>query len=434
MDKTIQELIKFKKNNWFYDKLSISKEIFFNSQCMYLDSAKLIKEHLYISTGHRSLKQVGNNKENYNIQSYNDIEIRVDVREMENCQLDLFVLQFNDMQKVKGQSFLLQNGKNKFDLKRETSAKYIKIAVRIKNIENEEKISFSLCNLILLDYQGEPISIQKTSIPSSRFMQKDDINELIFDKYVQYNFKQNEFDYDMVTHFKKDSDKLVIFYNGAVDVVKTPPPVFQRWSWLEKMPYSSMVIMDPTIYKLMQKNQDNTYIGWYQGDKERFVLENIVDIVKDFAQKLDVSNDDILFYGSSAGGFASLMSAAMIPNSKACVVNPQVDILEYHKKNVTILLKHLEQDLAEAKKDTRLNVVKFYQQKDIYPQIYFKQNTKDKLHFEKHFKLIEGLYKDKQNDIHIELMDDTRGHSAIPLFDEAYSDIEKTFEIFSTIS
>jgi hypothetical protein len=157
----------------------------------------------------------------------------------------------------------------------------------------------------------------------------------------------------------------------------------------------------------------------------------MVEEVKKVMNMLEISSENVIFYGSIAGGFASLIASTMLKGSKACVVNPQVNVLKYYKNGVKILLSHLDINTYEATQKATLNCIKFFESQDYFPEIYYKQNKQDALHYKKHFKYLENFYFDNNitNKLHTILTDDKRGHSAIPLFDEAFLDIEKTFDL-----
>ena len=250
---------------------------------------------------------------------------------------------------------------------------------------------------------------------------------ITYGEYLHHVIKFNGFRTDILSHYKINSDKLVVFFNGAINTKKMASPVFQRWSWLKELPYSSLIIADPTIYKMEKELEDDSMIGWYQGSTERFVIKDIVKLIEAIKNKLNINSENIIFYGSSAGGFASLAAASMLKGSKACVVNPQIDITQYHDFFLKKLLKHLNIEERDIKKNRTLNVIDIFLDQNHIPKIFYKQNKLDKLHYHKHY-----LYLLKNTKgVHTELIEDERGHSAIPKLDEAKKDIARTFEIFS---
>ena len=258
--------------------------------------------------------------------------------------------------------------------------------------------------------------------------------ELKYNETQHIEFDLEGFTYNYLSHYKKNSKKLVVFFNGAVNTCTSELPAFQRWSWLEKLPYSSLIVMDPTLNNMQEGTQGDILIGWYQGDENHFILETIVKQVSKIAEKKGIDVSNILFYGSSAGGFAAMLCSAMLQGSKALVINPQTNILYYHKKAVDKILKVLNFDSSEKllENDYRLNVLKYFEKVDYYPPIYYKQNVLDTLHYTKHYMPLEELYASlgKDNQLYEVLIEDKRMHNSIPAYEEAKIDIAKTFEYF----
>ena len=424
--------INLNQKLWFLNKNTSVDKISFYDNFVKLSLKDLNnRSNFYLCLGNKTIQQANtNNTIALDSEKYS---LSIDVKKNDKVQLEIFFIFFDEDKRIYSEKTKLHNGHNTINFNIKQNAKYLKILFRFEHQSESEII---LSNL-LINSVSKPQSIQKTSIASDKFIQINDnidSNNIRYNDYVQYGYEKNNFRYNILTHFKKNN-KLVVFFNGAVNVVKTPPPVFQRWSWFAKIPYSCMIFMDPTIYKIMKKFSNETYIGWYQGDDSTFILQHIVEEVKKVIDILGISLENVVFYGSSAGGFASLIASAMLKGSKACIVNPQVNILKYYKNGVKILLSHLKINTYEASKKTTLDCIKFFKSQDYFPEIYYKQNKQDTLHYEKHFKYLEKFYFDNkiQDKLHTVLTDDKRGHSAIPLFDEAFLDIQKTFDLAQII-
>jgi hypothetical protein len=139
--------------------------------------------------------------------------------------------------------------------------------------------------------------IKKNTIHSSAYF------DLIYDEPVV-----NEFNYwpnpnHFFSYFKKGSRKLVVMLQGAIDRTKVLLPVFQRWSWSEDIKSSVLILNDLTLF------DNHLKIGWWQGDENSYALPSACDFMSLVIRKLGYSIQDVLFYGSSAGGFAALMMA-----------------------------------------------------------------------------------------------------------------------------
>lgn len=269
-----------------------------------------------------------------------------------------------------------------------------------------------------------------SKIPNITY-EKKDILLINYDKNQRHEVYIGSKKTHILTHFKTGSDKLIVFFNGAVDINKTPLPTFQRHSWLHKLPYSSIIVMDPTIDLLLNKKENN-YITWYQGDEKEFFLEKFNIFIKDIINKLDILPDSVIFYGSSAGGFASIISATLLKNSKACVVNPQITISNYYKKYTNKIFDFLKIS-SKDNNQSRVNIINLIKKENNFPCIYYKQNSNDTLHYEEHYLPINNLYSNSNNNHRLIsiITNDERGHTAIPLYNEALDDLIKTYELFS---
>ncbi len=434
----LEDFVRFDEHLWFLNSIkNVENIVFFNNHVV-LELKKPEKTSvIYLMSG----DEISNSlrpKKLFSIEHFiDDIAITLEVDTKNGASTSLFVQQYNDVEKVSSVSYPLKNGENQITFKRYKNANYLKLLFRI-SYEIEDSIELS--NLTINGNKERKkitnSNSNKVNILNSNDKEIDPDNFTpVFDQYEHYFFKLDNLKVDILSFFKKNSDRLVVFYNGAVDVEKTPLPVFQRWSWLEKLPYSAMVISDPTIEQIAREKSGKSHIGWYQGDCDGFVLEQIVEHIKKTIHKLDIEESNVLFYGSSAGGFAALVSASLLQRSKACVINPQVDVLQYHKKHVDKLLAYLGTDKEETlkKKEHYLDAIKYFERNDNFPQVYYKQNELDQDHYIKHYNYFKDAYVKRgyEKRLHSVITSDERGHSAIPLYEEALEDIEKTFKIYS---
>lgn len=213
----------------------------------------------------------------------------------------------------------------------------------------------------------------------------------------------------------KDSKKLFVLFNGAIDLEKNYP-YYQRWGWKEKFPGNVLYILDPLIKKY---EQDKLNLAWYLGDRDVDYANLISDFVKGVADQLAV--DEIYSYGSSGGGFASLMLAKKMPQVYAIAINPQTNIFDYHKNAVEKYLSLAWQsDIQTAKKEIEnidFDVFDFSGKKCLIVQ-----NTVDVFHYKNHFKkfLRENSIESDENEfmksqgISYILYEHPNGHGAEP--------------------
>ena len=125
---------------------------------------------------------------------------------------------------------------------------------------------------------------------------------LEFDKKIGLIVHKDDVKYEFVLNLKGSNDDLLILGSGALGFRKfdRTRPYIDRNSWHFKQ--STIHYHDPTYYI-----DDSITAGWCIGTEEDYYLENIAKILQIIIDKLGIPNSNVLFYGSSAGGFTSLM-------------------------------------------------------------------------------------------------------------------------------
>lgn len=178
--------------------------------------------------------------------------------------------------------------------------------------------------------------------------------------------------------------RAIIMLPGFLDRARMPHPYFQRMKWLGSIEGAAFILTDPTL-DLAQ----NVQIGWFIGNKKCYFLSEICEFFGDVLLNLQIARASTLFFGSSAGGHASIAFATHLKGSIAFAVNPQTDALRLH--NAGELAAFLRAafgsaDLlqAEMKWGTRLKLVKLMNALDYVPRIYIWQNFYDTYHYVNH--------------------------------------------------
>ena len=168
--------------------------------------------------------------------------------------------------------------------------------------------------------------------------------------------------FDCFYREKEKASKLYVFLNGGAGA-NAIQPVFARWSYFPYLDGSMLNIADP-MYKL----SDEITVGWYYGNEHEFYLNNVLKIVENVAKLKHISSNDIIFWGSSAGGYSALYCACKIKNSNAIAINPQFKtsflVESWEKLNKVIKINendiyHREDisDLIRINKTSRLILV-----------------------------------------------------------------------------
>lgn len=203
-----------------------------------------------------------------------------------------------------------------------------------------------------------------------------------FEKIREITIKMNEpfllcverdgVKFDFLIRMRENSEKFFVLASGAYDSSRFSPPVFQRHSWIDKIEESVILFNDPTLY-LGKIN-----LGWGFGNEKRHFLEEVSEILTVLFDLCKMPNNNILFYGSSAGGFMSILLAGFIKGSKALVNNPQTIVNNYFASHVNRLFSKTLPSYTPAdivkQYSYRLNLIEFFKRINYVPEIYYLQN------------------------------------------------------------
>lgn len=181
-----------------------------------------------------------------------------------------------------------------------------------------------------------------------------------------YDIVWDRVHYKFFVYYKPDSSQSVIF--GTGNIGQHPDPYFARITWAHELPCTAIYYSDPTSYK------PPCTLGWGYGTNDRWYLKDIAALLEKILAKLGIPVSNTLFYGSSGGGFTSIMLAAML-RSRATVINPQFILENFDPKFVThlkqVCLKEGEHLLPE-----RTHVSTFFEQEGYFPPLHIIQNIR----------------------------------------------------------
>lgn len=269
----------------------------------------------------------------------------------------------------------------------------LQVRVFLRDKKTKEKNAFFLT----------PIKIKRKIVLVENIDVKHDLDQ---------NIAISNFEIPVILKKKENVEKLFIFLNGAisVDTQEKLYPYFSRISWSDKFNGHCLYLYDASL------NISNDYtLGWYRGNNIK-LNDKYVEIIKKFAELLNVSNRNIYFYGSSGGGFAALKFAESFPKATAIAINPQINCLNYAVKNVVEKFKTVFPDHNNLS-EIQIDHTKF--QKDRAKMILV-QNVQDVRHYENHFKPFWAHF-DKDNNLmnrddcnHAILYDHESGHGGEP--------------------
>jgi len=262
----------------------------------------------------------------------------------------------------------------------------------------------------------------------------DEVFEVPFDEIKNFNFLIgvpfglityiNNVKYEFLVHLKKDSERLIFCGSGALNANRTydrTRPHFNRWSWSSRFSESIIYYNDPTLYI-----HDDIQGGYGVGTKEDYYLEKIAKIAEIIAKTLNFENKDLLFYGSSAGGFTSLMLSILVKNSFSICDIPQFYINELWSMYWPKFKEHIFKDMSEIEilenYGYRLNVIEMMKKEKYVPNAIIlldctveRDFDKQYLHF---FNDLNKLpYKSHENNIKLIINGKYEGHAPINMYE-----------------
>lgn len=227
------------------------------------------------------------------------------------------------------------------------------------------------------------------------------------------------------------SKKLYVFFSGFVNRQQTQLPAFHRWSWHNQFDGHTLYISDP-----MLEETTNLGLGWYIGSCEIDLINLLGDLVNDVARNLNVDECNIIFYGSSGGGFAAIRMLSLFSNAASISINPQTTLTSFEGKALQDYLNVFFNGISKvefAERYPARNELAEIATKIEYSSIVYAQNLVDPHHINKH---LPALFKKEDSgwqpkvlkNVSLLFFDDDRGHGVAEpnaLVPEFISEVER---------
>lgn len=192
----------------------------------------------------------------------------------------------------------------------------------------------------------------------------------IYDERFGLVVNYNNVKYEFIVHIRRNHNKLFAFGSGLIPEnqvnVFANRPIFKRHSWDLKpeINVSTIFYNDPTLYYF-----PNLRGAWGIGIPEDYFLENISKIFSKIFSIYYISNEDVIFYSSSMGGFMSIQLATMMPGSIACPDIPQTDLQNFWMYDE--LINTIFDGCLPDKLKYRFDCIELMKKKEYIPKIYF---------------------------------------------------------------
>ncbi len=209
--------------------------------------------------------------------------------------------------------------------------------------------------------------------------------EVVTNQFMSIRATVKNVTFPMLLKVRPGSRSMIVFGQSALSTRDSYElPIYHRWTWVDEFPdVTCAVLSDPTLAL------DASLLGgWFQGTPDHYYAETGAELVRKLAEKLAICPDNIVFYGSSAGGFSSIVMAGEI-GAQAVAEIPQIVMSNYHVGSaVRGLLQHSYGgiSLSEAKRrfGARMDITTRFLENRRLPSIIYLQNLADSVHVERH--------------------------------------------------
>ena len=286
---------------------------------------------------------------------------------------------------------------NEFDIQTELNKT---IEVIDETIEKSEQ----QCNIKKLPYPVEKIDY-------------DDLENYVIKENFLYilEVKKDQVKYEYLINKKNDNNKLIVFNNGAIAGGNVKVPIFQRHSWANILKTSSIFCMDPTLYI------NDLSVGWGVGKNDNYYLENSSLILKTIIHKMNIRLEDTVIYGTSAGGFLSILMGIYLKGSKVVADNPQLDVSNWaFISAVDCVLNYCFDNIGTALKyPERFHVIDSFIKNNYVPKIYLHvnlcstvDNSMQLVPFLKKIEMVKGITEYQNIEITLHY-DEKKGHDGL---------------------
>lgn len=180
----------------------------------------------------------------------------------------------------------------------------------------------------------------------------------------------NGIKYEFLLNLKEYSDTILVLAPPAIEGTQLKKfcsrPYFSRQSW--DFNESTIYFEDPTRYVYSLKS------GWGIGTPNEWFLDNIKNIILKIVHFFEISDEKLIFFGSSSGGFTSIQLATLVKDSLAIADCPQTDLRKWHyywKDLKRTIFNQFSDDEIDSKFDYRISVIDNMIKENYIPKLLF---------------------------------------------------------------
>lgn len=148
-----------------------------------------------------------------------------------------------------------------------------------------------------------------------------------YDRLVEAGWYTVQFQHFELNFYFKPSDvkRAVVISPGFFLRADQPHPYFQRIKMFADLEGIGISMADPSL-----DLAEDIQIGWFLGSRWVEYAQTIAGYLAGLFEHFGIPNDKAIFFGSSGGGFVSLVLSTYVRGAKALALNPQTDLLQFH--------------------------------------------------------------------------------------------------------
>ncbi|WP_392398861.1 hypothetical protein ACF3NP_01565 [Corynebacterium lehmanniae] len=206
---------------------------------------------------------------------------------------------------------------------------------------------------------------------------------------------------------RSQADVLLVVFHGALELNATLP-IFPGSNLASGLRVSRLAFTDPSLYL-----SPLLPLAWHAGNEFQPDLPKLTTkIIRKIARSIRAKR--IVLFGSSGGGFASLIQAAAFPEAKVLIANAQTNVLLYHDDHVQKYLDIAWNGDREAFIAAGYSsAIERLSAADSTPPVLYMQNSTDEFHIRRH---LNPFVQELGSDLDLRLLKDNwgNGHIAPP--------------------
>ncbi|MGL6298349.1 MAG: hypothetical protein ACRC1M_04190 [Methanobacteriaceae archaeon] len=215
------------------------------------------------------------------------------------------------------------------------------------------------------------------------------------DEFCSLTVNYKKIKYEFLFRFSSQNKNLVCLGSGAYQNRYGPPPFYNRHSWESEFNSSVIYYNDPIIYDFLEnpKLDGEWVLGWGVGNEKDWYLYEIGKIIEKLKINHNIKNKNTIFFGSSGGGFTSLIFSTIFKKSSAIINNPQI-FCKVRMRYINMILETCFNDMSleefEEVYGYRIDIIKMIQREKYIPNTKFLINIygeteHDRADFETHY-------------------------------------------------